>query len=66
MMVRKVRSFHGLFGFYKRFVKDFNTIATHLTEVIMKVVVFTWGQTQKEVFSLLKEFNQCTFTYICF
>ena len=32
----ELKSFHGLTNFYKRFVKDFSTLATSLTKIIKK------------------------------
>ena len=38
--ITKVRSFHDLANFYCRFVKDFSTLATPLTEIVKKSVGF--------------------------
>ena len=53
--VSQVRSFLGLAGFYRRFVKEFSTIATPLIELTKKAVVFHWGPSQEESFNLLKD-----------
>ena len=53
--VTEVRSFHGLASFYRRFVKDFSTLAAPLNEVIKKNVVFKWGEKQEEAFNALKQ-----------
>ncbi|KAF8116417.1 hypothetical protein N665_0018s0027 [Sinapis alba] len=52
--ISEVRSFHGLAGFYIRFVKEFSTIAAPLTEVIKKNVGFKWEKQQKDAFQNLK------------
>jgi hypothetical protein len=52
--ITDVRSFHGLASFYRRFVKNFSTIASPLTEIVKKVMGFKWGKEQENAFSLLK------------
>ncbi|RDX71337.1 hypothetical protein CR513_49336, partial [Mucuna pruriens] len=50
MSVSNVRSFHGLACFYRRFVKDFSTIASPINEII-KMDMGTLGKS----FQTLKE-----------
>ena len=53
--ITEVRSFHGLAGFYQRFVKYFITLAAPLTEIVKKSVGFKWGSEQDQAFIEIKE-----------
>ncbi|PKI67239.1 hypothetical protein CRG98_012380 [Punica granatum] len=53
--VGNVRNFYGLAIFYRRFVKDFSSIAAPLPEVIKKKVGFRWGEEQEKAFQLNKD-----------
>jgi hypothetical protein len=52
--VSQVRSFLGLAGFYRRFVKDFSTVAAPINELTKKEVPFKWGEAQQKAFEELK------------
>ena len=47
--VTEVRSFLGLTGYYKRFVKDFSKIAAPLTRLTQKNVKFIWTDRYEEL-----------------
>ena len=49
-----VRSFHGLDGFYKKFIRNFSEICTPLT-MCMKKGIFQWTTTTMKLFETLKK-----------
>jgi hypothetical protein len=53
--ITQVQSFLGLAKFYHRFVKDFSTIAASLNALTKKGVPFSWGTTQENAFTMLKD-----------
>uniref|UniRef100_A0A8R7PQU9 Reverse transcriptase domain-containing protein n=1 Tax=Triticum urartu TaxID=4572 RepID=A0A8R7PQU9_TRIUA len=54
--LKQVCSFLGLAGFYRRFVKDFSTIALPLHALSKKNEPFIWGPQQDTAFNELKNF----------
>ena len=52
--VNQIRTFLGLAGYYRRFVKDFAQIAHPLTNLTRKNVDWTWGDSESNAFEVLK------------
>ena len=50
-----VRSFLGLAGYYRKFIKDFSKIAQPLTSLTQKGVTYRWGDAQESAFQHLKD-----------
>ena len=53
--VTNVRSFLGLAGYYRRFIKDFSMIVSPLTELTKKNQMFTWDAKCEQAFRIMKE-----------
>jgi hypothetical protein len=49
----QLQSFLSLAGFYRRFVRDFSTIAAPLNDLMKKGVPFYWGAAQEHSFNTL-------------
>ncbi|GJY40110.1 putative nucleotidyltransferase, ribonuclease H [Tanacetum coccineum] len=54
----EVRSFLGLDGYYRRFIKNFSKIAKPLTSLTQKNQKYEWDEKQEEAFQTLKD-NLC-------
>ncbi|KAK8628792.1 hypothetical protein V6N13_009375 [Hibiscus sabdariffa] len=55
MNVGEVRSFLGLAGYYRRFVKGFSAIALPLTKLLRKDQPFEWSEDRHRSFDQLKQ-----------
>jgi hypothetical protein len=53
--MKELKSFLGLVGYYRKFVKHFGIIARPLTELLRKGSVFQWTQEQELSFQTLKK-----------
>ena len=53
--ITEIRSFLGLAGYYRRFVKNFSKIAASLTKLTQKNVKFVWSAACEKSFHKLKE-----------
>lgn len=52
---KQLKSFLGLVGFYRRFVKKFANMAAPLVELLAKTADYKWGPAQQQSFQQLKE-----------
>ena len=55
MCVREVQGFLGLANFYRRFIKNFATIAKPLTNLTKKAMEFRWEAAKESAFKSLKK-----------
>jgi hypothetical protein len=53
--VTNIRSFLGLASYYRRFIKDFSTIAKPINQLVKKQIPFIWTQEQENAFNTLKQ-----------
>nr|GEV07785.1 putative reverse transcriptase domain-containing protein [Tanacetum cinerariifolium] len=54
-MPTKVRHFHGLVGYYRRFIEGFSLIYKSLTKLSKKNKKYEWGKEEEEAFQTLKQ-----------
>lgn len=53
--MKEVRSFLGLAGYYRKFVRHFSIISKPLTTLLKKGQQFVWSVTHQEAFATMKD-----------
>ena len=53
--VKKIRSFLGLAGYYRKFIPNFSSIAKPMTKLLEKDSKFKWSSACEEAFQSLKK-----------
>lgn len=53
--VTKLRSFLGLVGYYRQFIRNFSATAQPLNQLLHKDTPYHWGPKQQEAFEFLKQ-----------
>jgi len=53
--ISELRSYLGIMSYYRRYIKDFSTIARPLNDLLKKTATFTWDTAQQDAFERLKE-----------
>nr|GEZ13806.1 putative reverse transcriptase domain-containing protein [Tanacetum cinerariifolium] len=54
-IVKEIRQFLGLAGYYRRFIERFLKISKPMTKLTQKKIKFEWGDKQEAAFQLLKQ-----------
>ena len=54
-MPKQVHAFHGLVGYYRKFIKNFAKIAKPLRLLTCQQVKFDWTPTHHDAFTKLEE-----------